>query len=214
MITIALAKGRLADQTLDLLEQLGIDCRELQGDSRKLIFTTDDGSIRFIMVKPSDVPAYVEYGTADIGIAGKDTLLEEGRPLYEMLDLKLGCCRLAVAGFADRKNSGITNSHTRVATKYPNITRNYFAGKGETVEIIKLNGSVELGPLTGLSDVIVDIVESGRTLAENGLEVLEEIGPVSARLVVNQVSLKTKRDEIKRIIDGLRELLEGEANDS
>ncbi|HHT64800.1 MAG TPA: ATP phosphoribosyltransferase [Clostridiales bacterium] len=214
MITIALAKGRLADQTLDLLEQLGIDCRELRGDSRKLIFTTDDGSIRFIMVKPSDVPAYVEYGTADIGIAGKDTLLEEGRPLYEMLDLKLGCCRLAVAGFADRKNSGITNSHTRVATKYPNITRNYFAGKGETVEIIKLNGSVELGPLTGLSDVIVDIVESGRTLAENGLEVLEEIGPVSARLVVNQVSLKTKRDEIKRIIDGLRELLEGEANDS
>ena len=149
-----------------------------------------------------------------IGIAGKDTLLEEGRPLYEMLDLKLGCCRLAVAGFADRKNSGITNSHTRVATKYPNITRNDFAGKGETVEIIKLNGSVELGPLTRLSDVIVDIVESGRTLAENGLEVLEEIGPVSARLVVNQVSLKTKRDEIKRIIDGLRELLEGEANDS
>lgn len=214
MITIALAKGRLADQTLDLLEQLDIDCKEIRGDSRKLIFTTDDGDIRFIMVKPSDVPAYVEYGTADIGIAGKDTLLEEGRPLYEMLDLKLGRCRLAVAGYADRKNSGITNSHTRVATKYPNITRNYFASKGETVEIIKLNGSVELGPLTGLSDVIVDIVESGRTLVENGLEVLEEIGPVSARLVVNQVSLKTKRDEIKKIIDGLRELLEGEANDS
>src|SRR5690554_6159776 len=210
MITIALAKGRLADQTLNLLEQLGIDCDEIRGGSRKLIFTTNDDSIRFIMVKPSDVPAYVEYGTADIGIAGKDTLLEEARPLYEMLDLKFGACRLAVAGFANRKASGITNTQTRVATKYPNITRNYFASKGENVEIIKLNGSVELGPLTGLSDVIVDIVESGRTLVENGLVVLEEICPISARLVVNQVSLKTKHNEIKRIINGLKDLLEGE----
>jgi ATP phosphoribosyltransferase len=209
LITIALAKGRLAEKTLDLLEQLGISCSEIRTGSRKLIFTTDDGTIRIIMVKPSDVPAYVEYGTADIGIAGKDTLMEEGRSLYEMLDLKFGGCRLVVAGFPDKKHSGITQSHIRVATKYPNITRSYFSGKGETVEIIKLNGSVELGPLTGLSDVIVDIVESGRTLAENGLEVLEEICPVSARLVVNQVSLKTRNDEIKRIIDGLRELLEG-----
>lgn len=210
MITIALAKGRLADHALDLLEKIGIDCKQLRGKSRKLIFTTNDDSIRFIMVKPSDVPAYVEYGTADIGIAGKDTLLEEARPLYEMLDLKFGVCRLAVAGFANRKASGITNTQTRVATKYPNITRNYFASKGENVEIIKLNGSVELGPLTGLSDVIVDIVESGRTLVENGLVVLEEICPISARLVVNQVSLKTKHNEIKRIINGLKDLLEGE----
>jgi ATP phosphoribosyltransferase len=214
MITIALAKGRLADQTLDLLEQLGIDCREIRGESRKLIFTTNDDAIRFILVKPSDVPAYVEYGTADIGIAGKDTLLEEGRPLYEMLDLKFGRCRLAVAGYASRKSNGITNSLTRVATKYPNITRNFYTSRGESVEIIKLNGSVELGPLTGLSDVIVDIVESGRTLEENGLVVLEEICPVSARLVVNQVSLKTKHDEIRRIIEGLRGLLEGDTDDS
>ncbi len=214
MITIALAKGRLADQTLDLLEQLGIDCREIRGESRKLIFTTNDGAIRFILVKPSDVPAYVEYGTADIGIAGKDTLLEEGRSLYEMLDLRFGCCRLVVAGYAGRKINGITNSLTRVATKYPNIARNFYAGRGESVEIIKLNGSVELGPLTGLSDVIVDIVESGRTLEENGLVVLEEICPVSARLVVNQVSLKTKHDEIRKIIEGLRELTEGKADDS
>ena len=214
MITIALAKGRLADKTLDLLEQMGIDCSEIRAESRKLIFTTQDGSIRFIMVKPSDVPAYVEYGTADMGIAGKDTLMEEGRPLYEMLDLQFGKCRLAIAGYPERKSPGITGSHTRVATKYPNITRNYFSSRGETVEIIKLNGSVELGPLTGLSDLIVDIVESGRTLVENGLEVLEEICPVSARLVVNQVSLKTRHDEIKFIIDGLRKLLEGEANDS
>src|SRR5690554_5267156 len=214
MITIALAKGRLADHALDLLEKIGIDCKQLRGKSRKLIFTTNNDSIRFIMVKPSDVPAYVEYGTADIGIAGKDTLLEEARPLYEMLDLKFGACRLAVAGYADRKSAGITNSQTRVATKYPNITRNYFASKGENVEIVKLNGSVELGPLTGLSDVIVDIVESGRTLVENGLVVLEEICPISARLVVNQVSLKTKHDEIKKIIKGLRELLEGEEYDS
>jgi ATP phosphoribosyltransferase len=210
LVTIALPKGRLADQTLDLLERLGIDCREVREESRKLIFTTNDGAIRFILVKPSDVPAYVEYGTADMGIAGKDTLLEEGRQLYEMLDLNLGRCRLAVAGFPERKNSGITNSRLRVATKYPNITKNYFSGKWEAVEIIKLNGSVELGPLTGLADVIVDIVESGRTLAENGLVVLEEICPVSARLVVNQVSLKTKHDEIGRIIEGLRELLKGE----
>lgn len=210
MITIALAKGRLADKSLDLLEQLGIDCSEVRSESRKLIFTTPDGSIRFIMVKPSDVPAYVEYGTADIGIAGKDTLLEEGRPLYEMLDLKFGKCKLAVAGYPERNNTGITRSHIRVATKYPNITRNFFSSRGETVEIIKLNGSVELGPLTGLSDLIVDIVESGRTLVENGLVVLEDVCPVSARLVVNQVSLKTRQNEIKVIIDGLRKLVEGE----
>lgn len=212
MITIALAKGRLADQTMDLLEQLGMDLSEIRGESRKLIFTTKDGSIRFIMVKPSDVPVYVEYGTADIGIAGKDTLLEEGRLLYEMLDLKIGHCKLVVAGYPERRQSGIINSHIRVATKYPNITRNYFSSRGENVDIIKLNGSVELGPLTGLSDVILDIVESGKTLAENGLVVLEEVCPISARLVVNQVSLKTKHDEIKTIIDGLRKLLEGEAS--
>jgi len=210
MITIALAKGRLADKAICLLERMGMNLSEIKGESRKLIHTTNDGSIRFIMVKPSDVPVYVEYGTADIGIAGKDTLLEEGRQLYEMLDLNIGRCRLVIAGYPERKRDGIISSRIRVATKYPNITRSYFSSRGEDVEIIKLNGSVELGPLTGLSDVILDIVESGRTLAENGLVILEEVCPVSARLVVNQVSLKTRHDEIKSIIDGLREILEGE----
>ena len=164
------------------------------------------------MVKPSDVPAYVEYGTADIGIAGKNTLLEEEGPC-EMLDLKFGKCRLAVAGFENMNESSISNSIIRVATKYPNIARKFFADRGQSVEIIRLNGSVELGPLTGLSDVIVDIVESGRTLKENGIVVLE-ICPVSARLVVNQVSLKTKHDEIRRIIDSLKRLVEAKNDDS
>ena len=214
MITIALAKGRLAEKAVELLEEIGIDCSEIKESSRKLIFYSKDRAVRFIMVKPSDVPTYVEHGAADIGIAGKDTLLEEGKSLYEMLDLKFGKCRLVVAGYPEKRDLWITHAHTRVATKYPNIARKFFSKRGETIEIIKLNGSVELGPLTGLSDVIVDIVESGRTLAENGLEVLEEICPVSAWLAVNRVSLKTKRGEITRIIDGIRELSEGENHDA
>jgi ATP phosphoribosyltransferase len=210
LITIALAKGRLAEKAVELFEKIGIDCSEIEESSRKLILHSKDRAVRFIMVKPSDVPTYVEHGAADMGISGKDTLLEEGKSLYEMLDLKFGRCRLAVAGYPEKKDLWITHAHTRVATKYPNIARNYFSKRGETIEIIKLNGSVELGPLIGLSDVIVDIVESGRTLAENGLEVLEEICPVSARLVVNRVSLKTKHNEIKRIIDGMQGLLEQE----
>lgn len=208
MITIALAKGRLADKAIELLEQIGIDCSEVKEPSRKLILYSKDKNVRFIMVKPSDVPTYVEHGIADMGIAGKDTLLEEGKSLYEMLDLKFGKCRIAVAGFPEKRDLWITHAHTRVATKYPNIARNYFSQRGETIEIIKLNGSVELGPLIGLSDIIVDIVESGKTLEENGLEILEEICTVSARLVVNRVSLKTKHSEIKRIIDGIQGILE------
>ncbi|MBE3100794.1 MAG: ATP phosphoribosyltransferase [Firmicutes bacterium] len=208
MITIALAKGRLADKAIELLEQIGIDCSEVKEPSRKLILYSKDKNVRFIMVKPSDVPTYVEHGVADMGIAGKDTLLEEGKSLYEMLDLKFGKCRIAVAGFPEKRDLWITHAHTRVATKYPNIARNYFSQRGETIEIIKLNGSVELGPLIGLSDIIVDIVESGKTLEENGLEILEEICTVSARLVVNRVSLKTKHSEIKRIIDGIQGILE------
>jgi ATP phosphoribosyltransferase len=209
LITIALAKGRLADKAIKLLEGIGIDCSEIKESSRKLILHSSNRDVRFIMVKPSDVPTYVEHGVADIGIAGKDTLLEEGKSLYEMLDLEFGKCRLVVAGFPEKKELLITHTHTRVATKYPNIARSYFSKRGETIEIIKLNGSVELGPLIGLSDVIVDIVESGRTLAENGLVILEEICPVSARLVVNRVSLKTKSREIRGIIDGIQELLKG-----
>ena len=168
-----------------------------------------EAGLRFILAKPSDVPTYVEYGAADIGVVGKDTLLEEGRQLYEVLDLGLGKCRMCVAGPASLKDKLDEIPNKRVGTKYPNITRNYFEGvKKESVEIIKLNGSVELAPLTGLAEVIVDIVESGRTLYENGLDVLETVADISARLVVNRVSMKMKADEIKPMISRLRDALQ------
>lgn len=212
MLTIALSKGRLADQTLDLMEKAGYDVSAAREKSRKLILEDQDAGLRFILAKPSDVPTYVEYGAADIGVVGKDTLLEEGRQLYEVLDLGLGRCRMCVAGPASLKDRLDEIPNKRVGTKYPNITRNYFEGvKKESVEIIKLNGSVELAPLTGLAEVIVDIVESGRTLFENGLDVLETVADISARLVVNRVSMKMKADEIKPMIAKLREALqEGE----
>ena len=209
MLTIALSKGRLADQTLDLMEKAGYDVTAAREKSRKLILEDQDAGLRFILAKPSDVPTYVEYGAADIGVVGKDTLLEEGRQLYEVLDLGLGRCRMCVAGPASLKDKLDEIPNKRVGTKYPNITRNYFEGvKKESVEIIKLNGSVELAPLTGLAEVIVDIVESGRTLYENGLDVLETVAEISARLVVNRVSMKMKADEIKPMISKLREALE------
>lgn len=207
MITIALAKGRLAEQGAALLEKAGVDCSSLREQSRKLVLQDQSGSYRFILVKPSDVPTYVEYGVADMGIAGKDTLMEENRPLFEMLDLGYGACRLCIAGFPDHKPTGFL----RVATKYPNIARAFYGARGENIEIIRLNGSVELGPLVGLSDVILDIVESGGTLKANGLTVLEEVCAVSARLVVNQVSLKTKN--IRPLVEDIRKqlMLEKEA---
>ena len=209
MLTIALSKGRLADQTLDLMEKAGYDVTAAREKSRKLILEDQDAGLRFILAKPSDVPTYVEYGAADIGVVGKDTLLEEGRQLYEVLDLGVGKCRMCVAGPASLKDKLDEIPNKRVGTKYPNITRNYFEGvKKESVEIIKLNGSVELTPLTGLAEVIVDIVESGRTLYENGLDVLETVAEISARLVVNRVSMKMKADEIKPMISKLREALE------
>ncbi|MCR5286772.1 MAG: ATP phosphoribosyltransferase [Saccharofermentans sp.] len=209
MLTIALSKGRLADQTLDLMEKAGYDVTAAREKSRKLILEDQDAGLRFILAKPSDVPTYVEYGAADIGVVGKDTLLEEGRQLYEVLDLGVGKCRMCVAGPASLKDKLDEIPNKRVGTKYPNITRNYFEGvKKESVEIIKLNGSVELAPLTGLAEVIVDIVESGRTLYENGLDVLETVAEISARLVVNRVSMKMKADEIKPMISKLREALE------
>ncbi|MBR3082150.1 MAG: ATP phosphoribosyltransferase [Clostridiales bacterium] len=209
MLTIALSKGRLADQTLDLMEKAGYDVTAAREKSRKLILEDQNAGLRFILAKPSDVPTYVEYGAADIGVVGKDTLLEEGRQLYEVLDLGLGRCRMCVAGPASLKDKLDEIPNKRVGTKYPNITRNYFEGvKKESVEIIKLNGSVELAPLTGLAEVIVDIVESGRTLYENGLDVLETVADISARLVVNRVSMKMKADEIKPMISKLREALE------
>lgn len=213
MITIALAKGRLGKSAIKLLKKAMAGLTDLDPSSRKLIFYSDDANIRFLLVKPSDVPTYVEYGAADIGIAGKDTLLEESRDLYEMLNLEFGKCRMVVAGFPEKKDSWITQGHTRVSTNYPNIAQSYFSRMGETIEIIKLNGSVELGPLVGLSDVIVDIVESGRTLDENGLVVLEEICTISARLVVNRVSLKTKNQPIKKLIEAIQKAMESEKDD-
>lgn len=206
MITFALAKGRLAEQTFDLLEKLGIDCTEPRNPGRQLVLWDKANNIRFILVKPSDVPVYVDHGVADLGVVGKDTLLESGRPLYEVLDLTFGKCRLCIAGYADGAVSPVTRATFRVATKYPNIARSYYDNKGQTIEIIELHGSVELGPVIGLSDVILDIVESGSTLRANGLSVLEDVCEyVSARLVVNRVSLKTKRERIRQLIDGLTE---------
>ncbi|MDD5936712.1 MAG: ATP phosphoribosyltransferase [Clostridiales bacterium] len=205
-ITIALAKGRLAKKALEILETIGITCDEMKDpDSRKLIFTNEELKIKFFLAKATDVPTYVEYGAADIGIVGKDTILEEGRKLYEVLDLNLGKCRMCVAGPKKAKELLQHGELIRVATKYPNIAKDYFYNKKhQTVEIIKLNGSIELAPIVGLSEVIVDIVETGSTLRENGLEVLEEICPLSARVVVNQVSMKMENERIKKMMTDLR----------
>ena len=209
-ITIALSKGRLAQKALDMFEHIGITCDEMKDEStRKLIFVNEELGIKFFLAKPSDVPTYVEYGAADIGIVGKDTILEEGRKLYEVLDLKTGKCRMCVCGPATAKEKLMHHELIRVASKYPNIAKDYFYNKKhQTVEIIKLNGSVELAPIVGLSEVIVDIVETGATLKENGLEVLEEVCPLSARMVVNQVSMKMENERINRIINDLRKYLE------
>lgn len=206
VITFALAKGRLAEQAFGLLEQLGIDCTEPRNPGRQLVLWDRQNNVRFILVKPSDVPTYVDHGVADIGVVGKDTLLESGRPLYEVLDLTFGRCRLCIAGYAEQQQSA-TRATFRVATKYPNVARSYYDAKGQTIEIIELHGSVELGPVIGLSDVILDIVESGSTLKANGLTVLEEVCECSARLVVNRVSMKTKRHRIREIIDGMSTLV-------
>ncbi len=208
-LTLALAKGRLAKKTLALLEQIGITCEEMKDpDTRKLIFTNEEYKIKFFLSKASDVPTYVEYGAADIGVVGKDTILEEGRSIYEVMDLGFGKCRMCVCGPEKAKETLKKNEIIRVASKYPNIAKDYFQNKkNQTVEIIKLNGSVELGPIVDLADVIVDIVETGSTLRENGLEVLEEICPLSARVVVNRVSLKMEHDRIRSILTGLNKLI-------
>ncbi|MBP7401478.1 MAG: ATP phosphoribosyltransferase [Clostridia bacterium] len=208
-ITIALPKGRLADQTLDLLEEAGQDCSAARESSRRLILEDPASGFRFILAKPADVPTYVDYGAADVGVVGKDTLLEEGRRLYEVLDLGFGQCRLCVCGQAELRDRLHTIPNKRVATKYPAIARRHFETvRHESVEIIKLSGSVELAPLTGLAEVIVDIVESGRTLRENGLEVLETIADVSARMVVNRVSMKMKARRINALVASVRDALE------
>lgn len=211
-LTFALAKGRLAKKTLALLEQIGITCEEMKDpDTRKLIFVNEELKMKFFLSKATDVPTYVEYGAADIGVVGKDTILEEGRNLYEVMDLGFGKCRMCVCGPASARELLKKNEIIRVASKYPVIAKDYFNNrKHQTVEIIKLNGSVELAPIVGLSEVIVDIVETGSTLRENGLEVLEEICPLSARMVVNQVSLKMENERIHKLFEDLNRLIKEE----
>ena len=203
MINIALPKGRLGEKVYAMFEAAGYDCPSIRENNRKLIFENTEKQIRYFWVKPSDVAIYVEHGAADIGVAGKDILLEYEPEIYELLDLKVGKCRMAVAaecGFYDDGERTL-----KVATKFVNITRGFYAGRGRDIDIIKLNGSIELAPILGLSDVIVDIVETGTTLRENNLEVVDEVVPISARLIVNRASFKFKTAEIERITEKLRE---------
>ena len=208
-LTFALGKGRLAKKTLEMFEQIGITCEEMKDkDTRKLSFVNEELKLRFFLAKGPDVPTYVEYGAADIGIVGKDTILEEGRNIYEVLDLGFGKCRMCICGPENAKE--LLNHHEliRVATKYPRIAKDYFYNKKhQTVEIIKLNGSIELAPIVGLSEVICDIVETGSTLRENGLSVLEEVCPLSARMVVNQVSMKMENERITKLISDLKTVI-------
>ena len=205
-LTFALGKGRLANQTLELFEKIGITCEEMKDkNSRKLIFTNEELKLRFFLAKGPDVPTYVEYGAADIGVVGKDTILEEGRKVHEVLDLGYGKCKMCVCGYKDAAPLLQHHELIRVATKYPNIAKDYFYNKKhQTVDIIKLNGSIELAPIVGLSEVIVDIVETGSTLRENGLEVLEEVCPLSARMIVNPVSMRMESERIKNLLMKLR----------
>lgn len=208
-LTFALTKGRLASKTLEMLEQLGITCEEMkEKDSRKLVFVNEELKLKFFLAKGPDVPTYVEYGAADIGVVGKDTIVEEGRNVHEVLDLGFGSCRMCVCGPQDAKELLEHREVIRVATKYPKIAKDYFYNKKhQTVEIIKMNGSIELAPIVGLSEVIVDIVETGSTLKENGLTVLEEVCPLSARMIVNPVSMRMENDRIRDLIGRIRNLL-------
>jgi len=204
-INVALPKGRLGDSVYRLFEKAGYGCPSMAESDRKLIIECPESGVRYFLVKPSDVAVYVERGAADVGVAGGDVITEYRPDVYELLDLGIGKCRMAVAG---KKNwSDDTSRILRVATKYPNVARSYYVGKGREIEVIKLNGSIELAPILGISDVIVDIVETGRTLAENGLCVYEEIFPVSARLIANKVSYKFKSAGISKLTGCLTEEL-------
>lgn len=203
MLNIALPKGRLGEKVYKKLEESGYNCGDIYGDSRKLIFTNDEIGVSYFLVKPSDVAIYVELGAADIGVVGKDILLESSPDVYELLDLGFGKCRMAVAaknGYAEDLSRPL-----RIATKFVNIAKNYFDTKNRETEIIKLYGSIELAPILGISDVIVDIVETGTTLRENDLSVIEEIVPISARLIANKSSYKFKQSQIDKIVEGLRQ---------
>ena len=205
MLNVALPKGRLGEKVYDMFEKAGFDCPSIRETSRKLIFENEEAGVRYFWVKPSDVAIYVERGAADIGVAGKDILLEYEPDVYELLDLNIGKCRMAVAAKADFRDD--SRRTLRVATKFQNIAAGFYQQKGRDIDIIHLNGSIEIAPILGLSDVIVDIVETGSTLKENGLEVLEEICPLSARMIVNPVSLQMEPKRIRDLIIALKEKL-------
>lgn len=200
MIRIALTKGRIEEKAVELLEIAGYDCSELRDKGRRLLFRTGNNELEIVLAKAADVVTYVEHGVCDAGVVGEDTIMENGTCLYEVLDLQFGKCRFALAGM---KGENFYNGYTHkvIATKYPRVTKNYFNSKGIDVEVVKIEGSVELAPLLKLADAIVDIVETGSTLKENGLEVYEEISQISARLVLNTASVKLKRDEINEFTD-------------
>lgn len=205
-LTIALSKGRILEETLPLLARAGIGLRDDPNKSRKLILDTSDPTVKLVVIRAADVPTYVQYGAADLGVAGKDVLMEHGGSgLYEPLDLGIASCRLMVAG---RPGETVSDRRLRVATKYVNITRDYFAERGSQVEIIKLYGSMELAPLVGLADIIVDLVDTGNTLKANGLEAKEKIADISSRLIVNKASMKMKHARVQTFIEKLATVLE------
>lgn len=206
MLNIALPKGRLGDRVYEMFEAAGFECPSIKEKNRKLIFENPEKGVRYFWVKPSDVAIYVERGAADIGVVGKDILMEAGSDVYELLDLKTGCCRMAVAapkGYVDDPSSDL-----RVATKFINVAREFYGSTGRDIDIIHLNGSIELAPILGLSDVIVDLVETGTTLKENNLEVIDEIVQISARLISNKSSFKFKNEMIERVASKMTEIIE------
>ena len=205
IINIALPKGRRGEKVYDIFEMAGYPCPSIKEDSRKLIFENSEAGIRYFWVKPSDVAIYVERGAADIGVAGKDILLEYSPDIYELLDMNMGKCRMAVAGKSTFRDN--TQRPLKVATKFSNIAQEYYSSLGRDIDIIKLQGSIEIAPILGLSDVIVDIVETGTTLRENNLEVLETIVPISARLISNKVSFKFKNNEIETIVNKIGKVI-------
>ncbi len=209
VITFALPKGRIMQDSMELFGQIGITCPEMEEKNRKLVFENREAGYRFIAVRATDVPTYVEYGCADIGVVGKDTLLEQEKDLYEPLDLNFGYCRLVVAEPRDLEKNGDPTrwSNIRVATSYPNLTEKYFSSKGIQVELIKLYGSIELAPLVGLSERIVDLVSTGATLRDNGMVEVETIAEITTRLIVNRASMKTKHKRIRQIIDDLEKVV-------
>ncbi|KYO64326.1 ATP phosphoribosyltransferase [Thermovenabulum gondwanense] len=209
MITIALPKGRLAQETADFFEKCGLLNIKMEEDSRKLIFIDEVNNLRIILVKPFDVPTYVEYGAADMGVVGKDVIMEKNVNIFEILDMGIGRCFLALAGVKGKKEDFIRKKDKVIATKYPEVTREYFEKiNHQSLKVIRLNGSVELAPLLGLADGIVDVVETGRTLKENGLEVYEKLFDISARLIINRASLKMKKDLINDIVERIERGLE------